>query len=129
MSIVNTPLHSHEKNNDHMELKEWLKAEMGARGINPSELARTSKVPQPTIFRILSGETKDPRAGTLRKLERALGVRSPSTLAATGPDQVMADFLDAYTQADETGRKILRATIDAVRHSSKTSASEDTKEA
>jgi hypothetical protein len=60
-----------------MDFRDWLQAEMDAREIGPSALARKSKVPQPTIFRILSGETKDPRTGTVKKLERALGAVSP----------------------------------------------------
>jgi transcriptional regulator with XRE-family HTH domain len=60
-----------------MDFRNWLQAEMDAREISPSALARKSKVPQPTIFRILSGETKDPRTGTVKKLEHALGAVSP----------------------------------------------------
>jgi transcriptional regulator with XRE-family HTH domain len=60
-----------------MEFKEWLQAELTAREMTPSALASISKVPQPTIFRILSGETKDPRTGTVKRIERALGLQSP----------------------------------------------------
>lgn len=74
---VNTLSHYSFTNNSGMEFKDWLQAEMDARGLDPSKLARISKVPQPTIFRILSGETKDPRTGTVKKLERALGSESP----------------------------------------------------
>lgn len=74
---VNTLSHYSFTNNAGMDFKDWLEAEMGARGLDPSKLARMSKVPQPTIFRILSGETKDPRTGTVKKLERALGAESP----------------------------------------------------
>lgn len=74
---VNTLSHYSLMNNHGMEFKDWLQEEMDARGLDPSKLARASKVPQPTIFRILSGETKDPRTGTVKKLERALGSESP----------------------------------------------------
>lgn len=74
---VNTLSHYLLTNNGRMEFKDWLQAEMDARKIGPSELARLSKVPQPTIFRILSGETKDPRTGTVKRIERALGIQSP----------------------------------------------------
>lgn len=74
---VNTLSHYSLMNNPYMEFKEWLQAEMDKRQMTPSELARLSKVPQPTIFRILSGETQDPRTNTAKKLERALGVESP----------------------------------------------------
>lgn len=38
------------------------------------ELSRLSGVPQPTINRILSGDSQSPRQGTVTKLARALGV-------------------------------------------------------
>lgn len=59
-----------------MGIKEWLNSELDARGLNVNQLSRISKVPQPTIFRILSGETKDPRSDTVAKLARALGMSS-----------------------------------------------------
>lgn len=74
---VNTLSHYSLMNNLGMEFKEWLQTEMDERRMSPSELARLSKVPQPTIFRILSGETKDPRTNTVKRLERVLGVESP----------------------------------------------------
>jgi transcriptional regulator with XRE-family HTH domain len=37
-------------------------------GINEAELARRTKVPQPTLHKILSGETEDPRVSTLKEL-------------------------------------------------------------
>jgi transcriptional regulator with XRE-family HTH domain len=76
-----------------MEFKDWLKAEMEARELTPSSLAGISKVPQPTIFRILSGETKDPRTGTVKKLERALGAESPPLEA---PPTEHQDLIDAW---------------------------------
>ena len=74
---VNTLSHYSFTNNSGMEFKDWLQEEMNVRGLTPSSLASLAKVPQPTIFRILSGETKDPRTGTVKKLERALGAESP----------------------------------------------------
>lgn len=74
---VNTLSYYSFANNDNMDFKDWLKAEMGARELDPSKLSRISKVPQSIIFRILSGETKDPRINTVKKLERALGNESP----------------------------------------------------
>lgn len=47
--------------------------EMDRRAMTASELARLAKVPQPTIFRILSGETNDPRIGTVDRIKRILG--------------------------------------------------------
>lgn len=90
---VNTLSHYSFTNNRGMEFKDWLQAEMDARGLDPSKLARASKVPQPTIFRILSGETKDPRTGTVKKLERALGATSPPLEAPATKHQ---DLLEAW---------------------------------
>lgn len=75
---VNTLSHYRLTNNWGMEFKDWLQTELAARKMGPSDLARLSKVPQPTIFRILSGETKDPRTGTVKKIERALEARTPA---------------------------------------------------
>ncbi|MFL1404216.1 helix-turn-helix domain-containing protein [Marinobacter sp. M1N3S26] len=52
---------------------EWLRKLMDKRGISQYKLASLSGVPQPTIQRILSGESKNPKADTLSKLSRALG--------------------------------------------------------
>lgn len=93
IELVNTLSHYSFTNNRGMEFKDWLQAEMDARGLDPSKLARTSKVPQPTIFRILSGETKDPRTGTVKKLERALGSVSPP-LEAPAEHQELVEAWD-----------------------------------
>lgn len=60
-----------------MDFREWLTVEMGKREMGPSDLARLAIVPQPTIFRILSGETKNPRLDTVKKIERVLRSQSP----------------------------------------------------
>ena len=50
---------------------EWL---MSQRKTNPYELQRNTGVPQPTIHRILTGESKDPRTNTLQPLADHFGV-------------------------------------------------------
>jgi transcriptional regulator with XRE-family HTH domain len=57
-----------------MELKDILRALMETRAVGQNELADITKVPQPTIFRILKGESKDPRSGTLRPLADYFGL-------------------------------------------------------
>jgi len=47
---------------------------MRARGINEAELARQSSIPQPTLHKILSGRTDDPRASTLKALANTFGI-------------------------------------------------------
>jgi len=56
-----------------MEFKIWLAQQMTEKQLGQADLARLSRVPQPTIQRILSGETSDPRGSTIGKIERALG--------------------------------------------------------
>lgn len=50
---------------------EWLIAK---KRTNPYELQRATGVPQPTIHRILSGESNDPRTKTLQPLAEYFGV-------------------------------------------------------
>ncbi|MCG9054413.1 helix-turn-helix domain-containing protein [Laribacter hongkongensis] len=57
-----------------MAIKDTLKALMEQRGITQNELGEKTKVPQPTIFRILSGESKDPRHSTVKPLADFFGV-------------------------------------------------------
>lgn len=47
---------------------------MEDRGENPNSLSPKVKVSQPTILRIASGETPDPKDGTVTKLARFFGV-------------------------------------------------------
>lgn len=47
---------------------------MRMRDINPTDLATKTGVPQPTIFRILTGESNDPRTTTLRPIAAYFGV-------------------------------------------------------
>ncbi|MDA8152026.1 MAG: helix-turn-helix domain-containing protein [Acidithiobacillus sp.] len=65
------------------DYSKWLSQLMAETGETQYSLAAKSGVPQPTIQRILSGETKDPKANTVRKLLRALG-RDPNALLASG---------------------------------------------
>jgi transcriptional regulator with XRE-family HTH domain len=65
------------------DYSKWLSHLMTETGETQYSLAAKSGVPQPTIQRILSGETKDPKANTVRKLLRALG-RDPNALLASG---------------------------------------------
>lgn len=53
-----------------------LAALMRARGISDNQLARALGIPQPTISRIASGKTKEPKASTLRSIADYFGVRT-----------------------------------------------------
>lgn len=59
-----------------MKIGERLAAEMEVRGISEGELGRRSGVNQPTIHRIISGESKNPRQDNVERIAKALGVTS-----------------------------------------------------
>lgn len=73
----------------HMGLKENLKALMDKHGENPHSLATKSKVTQPTIFRILSGDSKEPRRSNVEKLAKFFGVK-PEEMYCRLPEQLAA---------------------------------------
>lgn len=50
-------------------IKKW----MDAREMSEGALSRLSKVTQPTIHRIITGESRDPRRSNLEKLARVFG--------------------------------------------------------
>ena len=57
-----------------MSLIATLKLVMDAKAMNAYDLERISGVHQPTIHRIVTGDSKDPRSSTIRKLAAALGL-------------------------------------------------------
>lgn len=69
-----------------MNIAERLRSKMGELGLNESELGRRADVPQPTINRILSGESASPRRPTIEKIARILKV-SPNWLMFGGADE------------------------------------------
>ena len=56
------------------DLKKTILSEMSKRDWKPTELARVSKVPQPTIQRFLSGTHGEPRSATIKKIAAAFGM-------------------------------------------------------
>ncbi len=89
---------------------EWLIAQ---RKTNPYELQRATGVPQPTIHRILTGESSDPRTKTLQPLADYFGVtvaelrdRDLSTPAIPFPVESNATFKAAeVVDADDPRSK------------------------
>lgn len=69
-----------------MNIAERLRSKMIEHGLNESELGRRADVPQPTINRILSGESASPRRTNIEKLSRVLRV-SPNWLMFGGGDE------------------------------------------
>jgi SOS-response transcriptional repressor LexA len=51
-----------------------LRSLMQSKNINEAELARNTKIPQPTLHKILSKKTIDPRASTLKALANYFGL-------------------------------------------------------
>lgn len=68
-----------------MGLRENLRALMEYAGENPHSLAIKTNVTQPTIFRILSGDSKDPRRSNVEKLARFFGVKAEDLYGRTIP--------------------------------------------
>jgi gp16 family phage-associated protein len=62
------------------EFSGWLTHRLAARGISQRQLARHAGVHHSTISRILNG-SHEPRRGTARRLEAALGVGRTRRLA------------------------------------------------
>ncbi|GGY07155.1 XRE family transcriptional regulator [Paludibacterium paludis] len=57
-----------------MELKDILQRLMTEAGDTQNGLADATRVPQPTIFRILRGESRDPRHATLKPIADRYGI-------------------------------------------------------
>jgi gp16 family phage-associated protein len=57
---------------DGEEFSAWLNRRLAARGISQRQLARRAGVDHSTISRILNG-SREPRRGTARRLEAAIG--------------------------------------------------------
>lgn len=74
-----------------MDTAERLRAKMIELGLNESQLGRRSGVPQPTINRILSGESSSPRRPTVEKIARALRVSPDWLMFGTGEDKFDAN--------------------------------------
>jgi len=85
-SAINTQPHylfAHSSNT--MGLRENLKKLMEDAGENPHSLAAKTNVTQPTIFRILSGDSKDPRRSNVEKLARFFGVKAEDMYGKMAP--------------------------------------------
>jgi len=55
-------------------LGERIRKALKEQGLSEAELARRSRVPQPTVHRIVSGESKSPRHGSVQAIALALGL-------------------------------------------------------
>lgn len=69
-----------------------LRAKMNEKDLSENELGRRSGVPQPTIHRILNGDSSTPRKTTVEKLARALGVTPEWLLFGGAQGNVLPAF-------------------------------------
>ncbi len=72
MSII--PLHKKEEAGEQSWLVNNIKRLMMAKGLNEAKLAKRTNIPQPTLHKILSGKTEDPRVSTLKLLAEFFNV-------------------------------------------------------
>lgn len=79
-----------------MEFKDWLESKIKEHGTNPTALAGAISENQPTIQRILSGETKNPRLRIIRKLEDYFSEKSTQIdqLSARPSDITINQYAD-----------------------------------
>lgn len=73
-SNVNTLANYSWVNNLDMGIKDELQRRMDACGENPHSLATKTKVTQATLWRILAGESIEPKESTVSKLARFFGI-------------------------------------------------------
>ncbi|MCQ4267371.1 XRE family transcriptional regulator [Pseudomonas stutzeri] len=81
-----------------MHIGKRVAAKLEEHGWSEGELARQSGVSQPTIHRIITGESNDPRQSNVEKIAKALGV-SAHWLRHGGPDdRAVKEKPSAYDQ-------------------------------
>lgn len=68
-----------------------LKYLMKKHGLNPTSLSARTKIPQASIFRIVEGESKDPKTATLSPLAAHFGI----TVADLRHKNLETDFAEA----------------------------------
>ncbi|MDI3357012.1 LexA family transcriptional regulator [Pseudomonas sp. UYIF39] len=77
-----------------------LRTKMLEKDLSENELGRRSGVPQPTIHRILNGDSSTPRKATLEKLARSLSVTPEWLLFGPGHGNVLS-VAQPYKEAKE----------------------------
>lgn len=79
-----------------MNSREFLAALMSRAGDTANSLARKAKVPQPTIYRFLSGTAAEPRVSTFEPIARYYGVPVEAFLS----DRARADLVATLFSGD-----------------------------
>lgn len=85
-------------------LGERLKGVMQDHGWSEGELSRRSGLKQPTIHRIISGESKDPRQGNIEKLAFALNVDATWLRSGKGESERQASNVAPVQNKDNVYR-------------------------
>lgn len=80
-----------------MHIGDRIFSEMTARGWSEGELARQAGLKQPTVHRIISGESKSPKRENIEKIAKALRVHS-KWLWDGGPRPDLIDQFDANVE-------------------------------
>ena len=76
-----------------MNPRELLKLLMATAHDNPNSLSQKTKVPQPTIFRFISGEAREPRRSTLAPIAKHYGVPIEALFDAKEAAQAAAKIM------------------------------------
>lgn len=78
-----------------MAIKDNLAELLAQRKINPTYLAKETGIPQPTIHRILSGESESPRVENLNVLAAYFGVTLSGLTGEESPVASAAPLLNS----------------------------------
>lgn len=71
-----------------MNARDLLKFLMSRAGDNPNSLAAKAKVPQPTLYRFLSGTAKEPRLSTFEPVAKHYGIPVEAFFSEAVRDEV-----------------------------------------
>lgn len=90
-----------KSHNQGMKFKDWLSEQIAEIGIEPTSLARlVDRLNQPTIQRILSGETPSPREDTMNKIRMAVAIARKNAGLSPSSD-TQNGFIGASSQHDK----------------------------
>lgn len=90
-----------------MHVGKRLAAKLQEFGWSENELARRSGVTQPTIHRIITGESQDPRQANVEKIAKALGVTAQWLRHGGSSEAGTKEARSAYEQNVEPGPEIV----------------------
>lgn len=93
-----------------MNSREFLAALMSRAGDTANSLARKAKVPQPTIYRFLSGTAAEPRVSTFEPIARHYGVPVEAFLSDRARADVVASLFSG--DPDQTLQGLPVASVD-----------------